>query len=174
VHDKAVAFARHVSRSRSDGDDLYQEAVLRALAKLDTLRDDALFRPWLFRVVISVHRNRCRRAFWRRFVPFGDGTAGDGSVDERDYRSHDWTPAAAHAATRARAALATLPADQREAIALFEIEGWTVDEIAALYEVSASAIKSRLSRGRAAMRAHYEAASNGTPALGARVRGQSP
>ena len=54
VHARAVAFARGLCRSRSDGDDLLQEAVLRALTKLDGLRDDGAFRVWLYRIVISV------------------------------------------------------------------------------------------------------------------------
>jgi RNA polymerase sigma-70 factor (ECF subfamily) len=160
VHDRAVAFARCLCRSRSDGDDLYQEALLRVLGKLDSLRDDAAFRPWLYRVVISVHRNRCRRAFWRRLLPLGDPAEPDdanrGAGVPGDYRTSDWSPDAAEAAQRARAALAVLPAVQREAIVLFEIEGWQVDEIAEAQGVSASAVKSRLARGRARLRAHYE------------------
>jgi RNA polymerase sigma factor (sigma-70 family) len=80
VHDRALAFARCLCRSRADGDDLYQEALLRALTKLDGLRDDAAFRPWLYRIVITVHRNRARRAFWRRLLPLGDMAAPDGAT----------------------------------------------------------------------------------------------
>jgi RNA polymerase sigma factor (sigma-70 family) len=57
---------------------------------------------------------------------------------------------------RGREALATLPPEQRESIVLFEVEGWKVDEIAALLGISASAVKSRLSRGRERLRAFYE------------------
>ena len=145
VHDAARSFARGVSRSRVDGDDLFQEALLRALAKLDGLRDDSAFRPWLFRVIVSVHRNRSRRAFWRRLLPLGG--------DERDDATA--TDEALGAVQRARLALATLPSDQRETIVLFEIDGWQVDEIAALHGVSASAVKSRLARGRDRLRAFY-------------------
>jgi DNA-directed RNA polymerase specialized sigma24 family protein len=45
VHDRALAFARCLCRARADGDDLYQEALLRALTKLPGLRDDAGFAP---------------------------------------------------------------------------------------------------------------------------------
>ena len=170
IHDRAVSFARGLCRSRADGDDLYQEALLRAMAKLDGLRDDAAFRPWLYRVVISVHRNRCRRAFWRRFVPLGeheDAPVSAAARGELDYRVSDWSPEAAEAAARARAALAVLSPEQRETIVLFEIEGWQVDEIAALHRVSPSAVKSRLVRGRDRLRAHYERqfASQTRPAL---------
>lgn len=166
VHDRALAFARSISGSRAEGDDLYQEALLRALTKLDTLRDDGAFRPWLYRVLISVHRNRSRRAFWRWLLPIGDAEADDHDEPAlHDLRASDWSPDAASAVGRARKALAALPADQREAIVLFEIEGWQVDEIAAAQRVSASAVKSRLARGRARMRAHYEAQLGAEPAL---------
>ena len=49
-----------------------------------------------------------------------------------------------------------LPAEQRETIVLFELEGWQVDEIAALHKVSPSAVKSRLARGRDRLRAYYQ------------------
>ena len=172
VHDRTLAFARCLCRSRADGDDLFQEAMMRALAKLDGLHDDGAFRTWLYRVVVSVHRNRCRRAFWSRLIPFADRGADTGERADTSggYRSTEWSPDAAEATERARAALATLPAVQRESIVLFEIEGFTVDEIAALHGVSPSAVKSRLARGRDRLRAFYEAhfASDGVPA------GESP
>ncbi len=144
VHDRALAFARCVSRSPSDGDDLFQEALLRALGKLESLRDDTAFRPWLYRVIISVHRNRYRSSFWRRMLPFVSAPATAARAD--DILAAD---------ERARAALAELPPEMRESIVLFEIEGWQVDEIAALLDVSPSAIKSRLSRGRERLRVIY-------------------
>jgi len=159
VHDKALAFARCISRSRSDGDDLFQEALVRALVKLDALREDGAFRSWLYRIVITVHRNRCRRAFWSRFLPLGTDAESDdhrAHISGSDYRTSDWSPDAAEATQRARTALAALPVVQREAIVLFEIEGWQVDEIAEIQAVSASAVKSRLARGRERLRAFYE------------------
>jgi RNA polymerase sigma-70 factor, ECF subfamily len=154
VHDRAVTFARGLCRSRSDGDDLYQEALVRAFARLDSLRDDGAFRTWLFRIVVTVHRNHTRSAFWRRWLPFRSGD--DELATEGDYRSHDWSPELAESARRARRALATLPAVQREAIVMFEVEGMLVDEIAAIQNVSISAVKSRLARGRERMRAFYD------------------
>ena len=59
------------------------------------------------------------------------------------------------AASRARLALAELPHEQREAIVLYEIEDWKVEEIAELLDISVSAIKSRLARGRDRLRTIY-------------------
>lgn len=145
VHDRALAFARSVSRSREDGDDLLQEALMRALEKLPTLREDGAFRGWLYRIIINLHRTRSRRAFWKRLLPLVGNEAGDN-------RAHDETLGSVE---RARIALGQLPADQREAIVLHDIEGWAVGEIADLDGVSMSAIKSRLSRGRERLRDIY-------------------
>jgi len=142
-HAAALAFARCLCRSQADGDDLFQTALLRALEKIDHLREDGAFRAWFYRVIVSVHRNRARRPFWRRLVPlddqgstpaFDDALAGD---------------------QRARLALASLPVEQRETIVLFEIEEWTIEEIAALHDVSISAVKSRLVRARDRLRQLY-------------------
>ncbi|MBA3459635.1 MAG: RNA polymerase sigma factor [Deltaproteobacteria bacterium] len=145
VHDRAVAFARGVCRSRSDGDDLMQEALLRALDKLPSLRDDGAFRFWLYRVIISVHRNRYKRSFWRRLLPL-EAETEPASPDRNEELG---------GAERARLALAELPHEQREAIVLFELEGWKVEEIADLLGVSISAVKSRLVRGRERLRTIY-------------------
>lgn len=154
IHHQAAATARRLSRSRFDGDDLYQEAVLRAHDKLSSLRDPARFRSWFYRVLLSVHRNRSRRSFWRRFVSLDDRAAREG-FDPPGEDGAAWD-AERRQADRASRALASLPTVQREAVVLFEIDGFSVDEIAAIQHVSASAVKSRLARGRDRLRRHYE------------------
>lgn len=169
-HDRALGFARSLCRSTGEGDDLFQDAMFQAFRKLDALRDDGAFRPWLYRIVINAHRSRCRRAFWRRLLPLPADDSDDPDA-ETLYRTEGWTPNTAEANRRARAALARLPAVVREAIVLFEIEGWQVEEIAQLQGGSPSAVKSRLARGRAQLRALYDA----EPSLSATVaQGDTP
>jgi RNA polymerase sigma-70 factor (ECF subfamily) len=150
VHDRTRLLARRLCRSAADGDDLFQEAVLRALVKLPTLQDDHQFGGWFYAVLLSVHRNRARRSFWRRFLPLGPqsepGGAQDGAAwEERRYRDE-----------RLSRALSRLPAVQREAVVLYEVEGFSVEEVARLQRVSVSAVKSRLARARARLRRTYE------------------
>lgn len=151
VHERAQATARRLCRSSADGDDLYQEAVLRAMAHLSDLRDDQAFPAWFHRIVLSVHRERARRAFWRRLLPL-EVLAGREPAGE-----DGGTWADEHAgAQRMQAALATLPAVQREAVVLCDIDGYELGEAAAMQAVSLSALKSRLVRGRARLRRYYE------------------
>jgi RNA polymerase sigma-70 factor (ECF subfamily) len=153
LHGSAAAFARRLGRSAEDGDDLFQDAILRAHDKLPSLRDEANFRSWFYILILNVHRNRSRRQFWRRFfsldgemAPEFDPPGEDGAEWEQERRQ----------AARASRALAGLPAVQREAVVLFELEGFSVEEIANLQNVSVSAVKSRLSRGRGHLRSAYE------------------
>ena len=52
--------------------------------------------------------------------------------------------------------LASLAAEQREAVVLFEVDGFSIEEIAAMQRVSISAVKSRLTRGRERLRVFYQ------------------
>lgn len=156
IHDDVHLFARRIARSNAEGDDLFQEAVLRAVVKLPTLRDRARFRAWMYSVVVSIHRTRGRRAFWRRFVSSerAEDPVGDDGTRWADQH------ASAH---RAAAALATLGAAQREAIVLFELHGYSLEEIAEIQRASLSSVKSRLMRGRERLRRYYAELSHDEP-----------
>jgi RNA polymerase sigma-70 factor (ECF subfamily) len=150
IHDDVHVFARRIARSNAEGDDVFQDAVLRAARKLPTLHDRTRFKSWMYSVVVSVHRTRCRRAFWKRLVSresTHDAVGDDGSRWEDERAS----------ASRVSQALATLEPPQREAIVLFELHGYSIDEIAEIQETSASSVKSRLVRGRERLKRFYAA-----------------
>lgn len=151
VHEQAAGTARRLSRSADEGDDLYQEAVLRAYDRLHDLRDESRFRSWFFATLLSLHRTRWRQA--RRWTvrleeawpPGGEPAGEDGSAWEEARRR----------ANRAVRALAGLAPVQREAVVLHEIEGFSVEEVAAMQGVTVSAVKSRLVRGREKLKQFY-------------------
>ena len=153
IHAQAITTARRLCRHAADGDDLYQETVLRAFQKLDALRDEASFRPWFFSILLSRHRTRSRRPFWRRFLSLdAQRETGREPVGER---GEEWADRMLRAERIARA-LGHLPDVQREAIVLFEMQDFSIEEIAAVQRASVSAVKTRLMRGRAALRREYE------------------
>src|SRR5437868_1428146 len=93
LHQRGQATARRLSRCAADGDDLFQEAVLRALERLPELREEASFGAWFYAVLLSVHRARGRRDFWRRFLPlsFGTSTSTAISTTDRDASMQSYT-----------------------------------------------------------------------------------
>ena len=169
IHESALGTARRLCRSRGDGDDLYQESVVRAFEKLHTLRDESRFRSWFYATLLSRHRSRSRRLFWKRLVPLERAFEGerepageDGGRWEERFRQ----------ANRVADALATLDAAQREVIVLFEVDGYSIAEIAEMQRASIPAVKSRLVRGREKLRRWYQRRGfGGTAAPGAGAAG---
>jgi len=136
-----------------EGDDLFQEAVVRAFDRLHTLRDETRFRAWFYAVLLSLHRTRSRWGFWRRFLPLDPVSAGEIQIAGEDGRTREGERLRSERAARA---LATLPAVQREAVILHELDGFSMEEIAEMQGVTISAVKSRVSRGRQKLRRFYE------------------
>jgi RNA polymerase sigma-70 factor (ECF subfamily) len=169
IHAGATATARRLSRSRSDGDDLYQETVLRAFEKLHTLRDESRFRSWFYATLLSRHRSRSRRSFWKRQVPLEEAFAGEREPEGED--GARWQEQIEQA-RRAAEALSALRAEQREVIVLFEIDGYTIEEVADMQHSTIPAVKSRLSRGRQRLRRFYERRGWGGASAAARSAGE--
>jgi RNA polymerase sigma-70 factor (ECF subfamily) len=155
IHDRARSSARRLSSSVEEGDDLFQEALLRAFEKLPGLRDPDRFAGWFYAILITVHRNRGRRAFWRRFLRLDDVFGETGTAPEPACPPSG-PEAPREGAERVWRALGRLPAVQREAIVLHDLDDLPLEEIARLQRVTLSAVKTRVARGRERLRRHYE------------------
>ncbi len=145
VYADAVRFARGLAGSAADGDDLLQDALVRAWRGYPGLRDPERFRCWLLRIIGNTHRSWARRRALRRWLSLD--AARDVPVEHGlDLAERD----------DVRRALQKLPRDQRATLVLFEVLGLSVAEIAEIQAQTPSAVKSRLSRSRARLREHYE------------------
>lgn len=143
-HPKAEAFSRKLMGNRDDGDDLYQDALVLAMTKFSSLREHSSFRPWLYRILVNTFKNRMRQPWWKRQTPLTrkieESTSGGNPTAQNDARR--WLETAFRA----------LSAQERAMITLFELEGWSIAELAGMYGRAPGAIKTRLSRARAKMR----------------------
>jgi RNA polymerase sigma-70 factor (ECF subfamily) len=145
-HERATAFCRRLSGSRDEGDDFYQEAVLKAFLNRETLRDTNAFRSWLYRIIVNLYKNRRREPLWRRFVPL---------TPELEEATPGWDPTGSNEARRRiEQAFAAVTPEERTLVTLFDLEGWPIAELAQLYQKPEGTIKARLSRARAKMRRH--------------------
>jgi len=139
VDSAALAFriAYSVLRHREDAEDAAQEALARAYRKLGTLRERERFRPWLVRICWRLARDR-RRATKRR------------ERRERAVVGTAWEPTAEDMAVanefrgRLWQAIDRLPEKLRIVLVLAGIEGYDVREVAALLDLPAGTVKSRL------------------------------
>jgi RNA polymerase sigma-70 factor (ECF subfamily) len=143
-HIRARAFCRKLTGNREDGDDLYQDALVSALLKFGDIRDSASFRPWLYRTVINTFKNRVRRPWWSRVLPL---------TTEIEETIGSANPLDAYAARRRlERAFRAISTYEKSLVILFELEGWTIRELAELFGKRQSAIKTRLCRTRRKMR----------------------
>lgn len=146
-HPKAEAFCRKLAGDKDDGDDLYQDGLLTAMRKFHMLKDHVSFRAWLFRILVNSFKNRQRNAWWRRFSPAAGREEGDRGENPGDrYDARRWL----------ETALAALKPEDRAIVVLFEIEGWPIAELSAMFGRPEGTVKARLSRARRKMREALE------------------
>jgi RNA polymerase sigma-70 factor (ECF subfamily) len=134
-------YARALVGERMRADDLVQDTLERAWAKLHLFRAGTDLRAWLFTVMHNVHANQVRAT--RETVELDESAleaaSGDPQGDRLDMRDLE-------------RALRRLPTEQREVLLLVALEDMSYDEAARTLGVPIGTVMSRLSRARERLR----------------------
>jgi RNA polymerase sigma-70 factor, ECF subfamily len=151
-----VLFSRHRDRlwavavrtlgDPDDAADALQDAMISAFRRAGSFRGESAVTTWLHRIVVNACLDLLRR---RAARPATSGLA-PGAMDMLAFAGPG--PATApdsDAALDVTAALATLPPDQRAALVLVDMLGYSVADAAQVLGTSEGTVKSRCSRGRA-------------------------
>lgn len=150
----------------ADASDITQEVFIKVFRNIHGFHGEASLRTWLYR--IALHEASNQRRWWSRHkrqeigmeAPFAahsdaqvDGdvislgaTLADAGCSPFDYAAQG------ELHVRVEAALRDVPEAFRTVVVLREIEGFTYEEIAEILRVNLGTVKSRLTRGRAALR----------------------
>jgi RNA polymerase sigma-70 factor, ECF subfamily len=135
-------YARALVGGNAEADDLIQDTLERALAKLDQWRDGESPRKWLFSILHNLHVDGLRRKS-RRPPHVGLDSLGP----------EQSAPAADGASGRdLDRALQQLSGEQREVVLLVGLEGLTYAETAEVLDIPVGTVMSRLARGRGRLR----------------------
>jgi RNA polymerase sigma-70 factor (ECF subfamily) len=137
--------ARALAGQAADADDLVQIVLERALARAAQWRPDAALDRWVFAIARNAWRDELR-ARGRSQHLFAPEDAGEMAVDRAGAQPAQQLELAM--------ALAALPPDHREVVALVLVEGMSYGEAAELLEVPVGTVTSRLARARATLQAH--------------------
>jgi RNA polymerase sigma-70 factor (ECF subfamily) len=140
--------------------DATQETFLRAWRAIARFRGESAFATWLHRIALNVTHDAARRR-GRAPLPFSATTSTDdeelSGTDPPDLTPGPGEIAAQHERRLAvRRALAALPENHRTVLVLFDIEGYSYEEAAALLQLPMGTLKSRLNRARVALRERLE------------------
>ncbi len=147
---RAFALCRARIRCADAAEDLAQETLLRALRELPKLEDAAKFGPWL----CGIARRLCAdwwRSKQRGTVPFSALPDGVAMPDE-NAEAPDERMEAADESEQLRAAIAALPEDCRETLALYYSQKVTYHDLARQLGVSAATVNARLTQARLLLR----------------------
>jgi RNA polymerase sigma-70 factor (ECF subfamily) len=144
--DRAYALAYRMVRSRSDAEEIAQDAFIRAWRGMAEFRGEASFMTWLYRILVRLALDRSEVLKTRR--------AREVAVDGGEEPST--TPSDSGLSRRMDQLLGELPPLQRAALTLFYYEDRPVAEIARMLDLPENTVKTHMSRGRAALREAYE------------------
>jgi len=132
-------FALSLAGQQDRADDLVQEALIKAWAAQDRFTPGTSLRAWLFTILRNVFYSEYRKR--RREVPDTDGEEAARLFSNPEQVGHlDLGDL--------KAALATLPDDQREALLLVGAAGVSYEEAAQVCGCAVGTIKSRVNRAR--------------------------
>lgn len=142
---KLRRFARGLAQNAADADDLCQAALERALNSRAQWQVGTRLDSWMYRIMRNLWIDN-RRAVQRRGTALDIDDAAMHIADD----SHERMEAAMELGDVDRA-LARLPDEQREAVMLVLVEGYSYREAAELLDVPQGTLTSRLGRGREAL-----------------------
>lgn len=133
--------AKSILKNDEDCQDAIQEAIIKSYTNLDSLKKEAYFKTWLVRILLNECYNMLRSR--QPQVSYED------YLEEQPYDSKEEYSALYEAIQK-------LKDPTRVMIILFYVEGFSIKEISRMLDVSNSAVKTRLSRGRKELRVYLE------------------
>jgi RNA polymerase sigma-70 factor (ECF subfamily) len=150
--DRLWAVALRTAGGPEDAADALQDAMVSAFRRAGSFRGDAAVTTWLHRIVVNACLDQHRR---RKHRPT---TAWIENLHEVAHDTDDM--ANRELQIELERALAELPAEQRSAIVLVDVQGYSVDDAAAILQCPVGTVKSRCARGRAKLAARLHIVRN--------------
>ena len=144
IQDDLARYITSLMSGSSDAPDVLQEVLLKIVRKIGTLRDPALFRPWVFRIASREAFAKLRaEKEWNHLID------PDADASEIAGQAHDDSLASGIDIPRL---IDKLSLASRSVIALHYMEGLTHTEIATALGLSVGTVKSRLAYGLTQLR----------------------
>ncbi|MFI9011310.1 RNA polymerase sigma factor SigE [Actinosynnema sp. NPDC053489] len=149
--DRVYRLAYRLTGNQHDAEDLTQETFIRVFRSLASYKPGT-FEGWLHRITTNLFLDMARRRSRVRMEALpeeSDRIPGDDPTPEEVY-------ADTHLDPELQAALDELPPEFRAAVVLCDVEGLSYEEIGATLGVKLGTVRSRIHRGRQALRVALE------------------
>ncbi len=149
-YDRIHAVCRRVAGSTRDADDACQEALIKIVRSLPRFDGRSSFGTWAYRIATNASLDELRK---RQRRPALHAVGEDDRPETVDPKADNYTERSADRLVLDDA-LEHLPDDLRVAVVLRDVADLDYAEIAETLDVPIGTVKSRISRGRAALAAH--------------------
>jgi RNA polymerase sigma-70 factor (ECF subfamily) len=153
-HAPVYAVISGILRDQNDAADVTQEVFLKAFRGIRGFRQGSSLKTWLYRIAVRESLNH-KRWFWRhlRFQSSMEEEHGDACINFEDPGMSPFDDCASREIQHAvQQALREVQPVFRAAVILRDLEGLSYEEVAEVLEVSVGTVKSRILRGRRALR----------------------
>jgi len=149
-------FAFRLTGQQQDAEDLVQDVVVKLYTRLGELEDVEQLRPWLNRVLYRQFIDSVRRKGRRADIALSE-IKQDGETNLMDNFPAglpDITDQldSARLGAALDQALSSLSPDQRTLMLLYDVDGWSQEDVAIVLDVPLGTVKSRIHRCRATLR----------------------
>lgn len=162
--------AYRLLNDQADASDVLQEVFLKVFRNVNNFRGDSTLRTWLYRIAVNESHNRRRWLFrHRRGETTIEETFEDNETRERPLMDNGESPfdftLNREAQILLEEGLAAINPVYRSVLVLREIEDMSYDEISTILEVSIGTVKSRIGRGREALRKYLATRLDPAPSM---------
>ena len=144
-----------------DAEEVAQDVLMKVHRKIGAFRGDAALSSWIYRITFNTAMSRLRTARFSRPMEIqAPETVSDSGERQSQAEPADWSSLAddrvlrSQMRTRLIDALTHLPEVYRTPVILRDIQGLSTEEASAILRVKPQTLKSRLHRGRLALREH--------------------
>ncbi len=154
---KLYRVALRLTGNPDEAKDLAQEALFRAYRAFDKFKMGTSFEKWLFRIASNLYIDKLRKYGKYRFESLDEPIATkDGYVEKKRCLTGPATLkrllSKMNLPKKIQAALQSLPVNYRMAVVLYDLEGFSYEEISGILDCSIGTVRSRIHRGRRLLR----------------------
>jgi RNA polymerase sigma-70 factor, ECF subfamily len=150
-NERVYRAARSIVRDEQEAEDVMQQTYVNAFTHLRQFNGSARFSTWLTRIAINESLARVRR---QRHEMFNDDSTSELLMSHQLPANPERQAFTGEVRALLEAAIETLADGLRVVVILRDVEGLSTAEVAEVLSVSEDVVKTRLSRGRAALRRH--------------------
>jgi RNA polymerase sigma-70 factor, ECF subfamily len=154
---RVMQLSMRYTRNRADAEDAVQETFIKAYGGLRNFRGEASFYSWLHRIAINSAKT-VRDRWSSRCIGTHDIQMGAPPEKLRDLDTPQELALTEELGSALSVALDSLPDEQRTAIELRELEGWSYSRIAASMSCPVGTVRSRIFRARDAINSYLRSA----------------